>query len=196
MLTCRAFHLSSKPRWPTSSSRRSTLFCTATDVWDGCSSRFCCARRAFSRSRFSTLASISKSIASAITNSCSKSGKPAIGRAGLRSSLKVWSRPPPRQPTRPGSCWSCLKRTVGPFLSLAGRLHLTLRVHQMLQKRPLLSVPMATKELGLSKPTVAKAIDHLVALGIVREITAKQRRRIYAYVRYLDVLNQGTEPLS
>ena len=66
----------------------------------------------------------------------------------------------------------------------------------MLQKRPLLSVPMATKELGLSKPTVAKAIDHLVALGIVREITAKQRRRIYAYVRYLDVLNQGTEPLS
>jgi hypothetical protein len=66
----------------------------------------------------------------------------------------------------------------------------------MLQSRPSLSVPMATKELGLSKPTVAKAIDYLTALGIVREITAKQRRRIYAYVRYLDILNQGTEPLS
>jgi hypothetical protein len=35
----------------------------------------------------------------------------------------------------------------------------------MLQKRPLLSVPMATKELGLSKPIVAKAINHLTALG-------------------------------
>ncbi|MGY2986227.1 cell filamentation protein Fic [Bradyrhizobium brasilense] len=69
----------------------------------------------------------------------------------------------------------------------------TLRVHQLLQKRPLLSVPATTKELGLSKPTVAKAMEHLEKLGIVREITAKQRRRIYAYVRYLDILNQGTE---
>ena len=69
----------------------------------------------------------------------------------------------------------------------------TLRVHELLQKRPLLSVPATTKELGLSKPTVAKAMEHLEKLGIVREITAKQRRRIYAYVRYLDILNQGTE---
>ena len=68
----------------------------------------------------------------------------------------------------------------------------TLRVHELLQKRPLLSVPATTKELGLSKPTVAKAMEHLEKLGIVREITAKQRR-IYAYVRYLDILNQGTE---
>ncbi|WGR98230.1 Fic family protein [Bradyrhizobium sp. ISRA443] len=69
----------------------------------------------------------------------------------------------------------------------------TLRVHELLQKRPLLSVPATTKELGLSKPTVAKAMEHLEKLGIVREITAKQRRRVYAYVRYLDILNQGTE---
>ena len=63
----------------------------------------------------------------------------------------------------------------------------TLRVHELMQKRPLLSVPATTKELGLSKPTVAKAI---------REITAKQRRRVYAYVRYLDILNQGTEAVA
>lgn len=69
----------------------------------------------------------------------------------------------------------------------------TLRVHELLQKRPLLSVPATSRELGLSKPTVAKAMEHLEKLGIVREITAKQRRRIYAYVRYLDILNQGTE---
>jgi hypothetical protein len=36
-------------------------------------------------------------------------------------------------------------------------------------------------------------MEHLEKLGIVREITAKQRRRVYAYVRYLDILNQGTE---
>lgn len=33
-------------------------------------------------------------------------------------------------------------------------------------------------------------------LGIVREVTGKQRRRIYAYSRYLEILNQGTDPLG
>jgi hypothetical protein len=35
----------------------------------------------------------------------------------------------------------------------------------------------------------------LLELGVVREMTGKQRRRIYSYDRYLEVLNQGTEPL-
>jgi Fic family protein len=71
----------------------------------------------------------------------------------------------------------------------------TLRVHQLLQKRPVLSIPAATKELSLSEPTVAKAMEHLVRLGIVREMTGKRRRRVFAYARYLDILNQGTEPV-
>jgi Fic family protein len=68
-------------------------------------------------------------------------------------------------------------------------------VHELLQKRPLLSIPAATRELSLSEPTVAKAMEHLVRLGIVREMTGKRRRRVFAYVRYLDVLNLGTEPV-
>jgi Fic family protein len=71
-----------------------------------------------------------------------------------------------------------------------------LRVHQLLQQRPLLSIAIVTKELSLSKPTVAKAMQHLVKLGIAREVTSKQRRRVYAYVRYIEVLNQGTEPIK
>jgi len=70
----------------------------------------------------------------------------------------------------------------------------TLRVHELLQKRPLLSIPAATKELSLSEPTVAKAMEHLVKLSIVREVTGKRRRRVFAYARYLEVLNRGTEP--
>jgi hypothetical protein len=38
-------------------------------------------------------------------------------------------------------------------------------------------------------------MEHLVRLGIVREMTGKRRRRVFAYVRYLDVLNLGTEPV-
>jgi Fic family protein len=70
-----------------------------------------------------------------------------------------------------------------------------LRVHELLQKRPLLSIPAVTKELSLSEPTIAKAMEHLAKLGITREVTGKRRRRLFAYARYLDVLNRGTEPL-
>jgi Fic family protein len=49
--------------------------------------------------------------------------------------------------------------------------------------------------LKLSLPTVGKSLEHLVELGIVREVTGKQRRRAFAYRKYLDVLDRGTEPL-
>jgi Fic family protein len=71
----------------------------------------------------------------------------------------------------------------------------TLRVHELLQKRPLLSIPASTKEIALSEPTVANAMQHLVKLGIAREVTGKRRRRVFAYVRYLDILNEGTDPV-
>jgi hypothetical protein len=44
-------------------------------------------------------------------------------------------------------------------------------------------------------PAVTKAIEHMIRLGILREITGKQRRRLFAYNRYVGILNQGTEPL-
>jgi Fic family protein len=70
-----------------------------------------------------------------------------------------------------------------------------LRVHEMLQRKPLSNVPGATKQLGLSEPTVQKSLDIMIKLGIVRELTGRQRRRVYAYSDYLDILKQGTEPL-
>jgi Fic family protein len=69
------------------------------------------------------------------------------------------------------------------------------RVHDLMQKRPLVTIPAASKELKLSLPTVGKSLEHLIALGIVREVTGKQRRRVFAYSRYLAVLDRGTEPL-
>jgi len=32
-------------------------------------------------------------------------------------------------------------------------------------------------------------------LGIVRELTGQRRNRVFAYDRYLSILNEGTEPL-
>ena len=70
-----------------------------------------------------------------------------------------------------------------------------LRVHQHLQSKPIISVPVAAKELNLTAPTVRKSVGPLGELGIARETTGKQRDRLFVCDGYLDILNQGTEPL-
>jgi len=70
-----------------------------------------------------------------------------------------------------------------------------LRVHQLLQQKPIINIPDAAKKLGISVPTITKSVQHLEDLGIVREITGKQRGRAFAYSGYLEILSRGTEPL-
>lgn len=70
-----------------------------------------------------------------------------------------------------------------------------LRVHQHAQTHPILSIAAAAEQIGITFPTVASAMDHLKQLGIIREITGKQRHRLFAYGGYLDILNEGTEPI-
>jgi hypothetical protein len=38
-------------------------------------------------------------------------------------------------------------------------------------------------------------MNSLVALGIVRELTGGRRNRVFAYDRYLAILNEGAEPV-
>lgn len=71
-----------------------------------------------------------------------------------------------------------------------------LRVHQMLQQKPLIGINEAAEKLKMSQPTVAKSIQHLKELGIVRETTGRQRGRRFVYSEYLNILNRGTEPLG
>jgi ribosomal protein S25 len=44
--------------------------------------------------------------------------------------------------------------------------------------------------------TANKALQHLITLNIVQEITGKTRNKIYVYQKYLNLLNQGAEPLA
>jgi hypothetical protein len=46
---------------------------------------------------------------------------------------------------------------------------------------------------GLSFPAAASAMALLVELGIARELTGKRRNRVFAYDRYLAILDEGTE---
>jgi hypothetical protein len=40
------------------------------------------------------------------------------------------------------------------------------------------------------------SLTHLTKLGIARETTGRNYGRIYAYDKYLRMLNEGTEPLD
>ena len=70
-----------------------------------------------------------------------------------------------------------------------------LRVHEVLQRRPLVSIGDAADRVELSWPTVASAFERMEGLGVVREVTGKDRGRVYLYADYMDVLDRGTEPL-
>ena len=70
-----------------------------------------------------------------------------------------------------------------------------LRVHLLLQESPILSVPRAARQLSLSAPTVRTAVNNLQRLGLLREVSGKQRDRVYVYHPYMTILAEGTEPL-
>ena len=70
-----------------------------------------------------------------------------------------------------------------------------LRVHEYMQRKPLAAIGALADALKLSIPTVTIALDHLVRLGIAREVTGRRRARIFGYSRYLKILSEGTEPL-
>lgn len=75
-----------------------------------------------------------------------------------------------------------------------GRLSSTaLRVYESLRERPVGSIARLSKRTGLSFPAVNKAIQAIEKLGIVREITGKERNRVYIYGEYLDALSDGAE---
>jgi Fic family protein len=70
-----------------------------------------------------------------------------------------------------------------------------LRVFQHMQRNPIVSIPAAAQKIGISAPTVAKSLDHMQRLGILREITGRERHRLFVYEDYLAILNEGTEPI-
>jgi Fic family protein len=70
-----------------------------------------------------------------------------------------------------------------------------LRIFRVLCERPIVTLNQVSKLAGVTFPTAAKAIEALMRLGIVRELTGQRRNRVFVYDRYLAILNEGTEPL-
>ena len=83
------------------------------------------------------------------------------------------------------------EKRIQPLGKAAGS---ALRVHRLLQAQPIVSIATVSKELKLTVPTVTSSLERLEKLGMVREITGGKYGRIYAYRKYLALLNDETEP--
>jgi Fic family protein len=71
-----------------------------------------------------------------------------------------------------------------------------LRVHEYMQKKPLINIGVAARALNLSIPTVSAALKRLEELAIAKETTGKERDRIFAYTKYLEIVSAGTGPIQ
>ena len=69
------------------------------------------------------------------------------------------------------------------------------RILDYLKQLPQVSVPLLAKALEVSPPTVRHSLNHMVKLGILEEISGKQRDKIYLYRKYLDLLEEGAQAL-
>lgn len=67
---------------------------------------------------------------------------------------------------------------------------------EVLQQRPIITIGKAAELIEASFPATSKALAHLEELDLINEVSGKQRGRVYAYSRYLEILSEGTEPLK
>jgi Fic family protein len=65
-----------------------------------------------------------------------------------------------------------------------------LRLHHWMQKKPMFSIAEASLSLKLSTQTIINSLERLKSLGIVREITGRQRNQIFIYDTLLKVLGE------
>jgi Fic family protein len=67
------------------------------------------------------------------------------------------------------------------------------RLFELLPNHPIITVATAMTLIETSKPTATRAVETLIAAGILVETTGKKRDRSFAYHTYVDRLRIGTE---
>ena len=68
-----------------------------------------------------------------------------------------------------------------------------LRVHEVMQRRPIVGIGEVAEWSSLSAPTVSAVFQQMEDLGMVREITGNQRNRLYAYTAFINILSDGID---
>jgi Fic family protein len=69
----------------------------------------------------------------------------------------------------------------------------TLQVHRALVAHPIATSGSLVERTGITPATVNKALGHLEQLGIVKELTAQKRNRLFSYAGCFEIMSRGTE---
>jgi|SRR5271155_4021478 len=76
---------------------------------------------------------------------------------------------------------------------LGGRGGSALSVMGVLQRSPYVSTRRVAERTGLAFNTAASVLERFEKMGLLIELTGKERGRIYGYREYLQLLDEGTE---
>lgn len=71
---------------------------------------------------------------------------------------------------------------------------LAVMFHNKLFYTPIVTISFVEKQFNISYPTAAHLVNQFVALGILKEISGQKRAKRFIYVRYNDILSEGTVP--
>ena len=69
----------------------------------------------------------------------------------------------------------------------------TLQIHRALMEHPIATSSSLVEKTGITPATVNKSLGHLEQLGIVKELTARKRNRLFSYAGYIEIMSRGTE---
>ena len=64
----------------------------------------------------------------------------------------------------------------------------------LLAEQPIVTIKYASARLGSTPTTVGRLLDQMTSLGIIAELTGRQRYRVYRYTPFLDMLSDDPEP--
>lgn len=68
-----------------------------------------------------------------------------------------------------------------------------LAIHRVLQSKPMGTAASLAAATGLTQATVNKSLVHLERIGVVVKLSSKRRGRVFSYLRYVEILNEGME---
>jgi Fic family protein len=84
--------------------------------------------------------------------------------------------------------YACVNEDRKTLLGTPGATVTAIQLFEKLPEHPVVTMPLVTRLLATTKPTAGKAIELLIAAGILAEVGERKRDRLYRYQNYLKLL--------